>query len=163
MKALPEYALERFYDAPRETIWRMWTEAELFSSWYGPNVETRVHTMDVREGGTAHIEMQWADASQYQKFDYKVVQPPEKLVWIMSTADENWNSVRFPAMENWPQYLLSTVTINPEAGKQCMRFTWVPFGDVREEEVACFKAARQDVDAGWAAGLDLFEKLIVTL
>ena len=161
MKARPEYIWERFYDAPQEEIWNLWTDAELFSVWYGPNVETIVHQMTVTEGGTALIEMKWAEgASQYQKFEYRKVAPYEKLVWLQSITDENWQTIRYPQMEDWPQYLLATVDIHREAGKNCVHFTWSPFGDVTEKEIACFKSARLDADAGWMAALETCDEIL---
>ena len=46
MSDLPEYVLERVFDAPRELVWRTWTEPALLSRWYGPGVETIVHKLD---------------------------------------------------------------------------------------------------------------------
>ena len=43
MTELPTYILERSFDAPRELVWRTWTEPELLARWYGPRVETIVH------------------------------------------------------------------------------------------------------------------------
>ncbi len=43
----------RSFDAPPETVWRAWTEAELLDQWWGPKpwrAETK--SMDFREGGS---------------------------------------------------------------------------------------------------------------
>ena len=36
MSELPEYLLDRVFDAPREMVWRAWIDPELLSRWYGP-------------------------------------------------------------------------------------------------------------------------------
>ncbi len=80
MTDLPTYVLERSFDAPRELVWRTWTEPELLSRWYGPNVETIVHKLDVQPGGLWLNEMKWGDNAHYQRVEYTVVERPERLV-----------------------------------------------------------------------------------
>lgn len=158
MKARPEYVWEKFFDVPRETVWRLWTNPQLFAAWYGPNVETLVHRMQVAPGGLALIEMKWEDGkSQFQKFEYTKVDPGEKLAWLQSIADSAWNSV---AVENWPEYLLTTVEIHREGGRDCMHFTWSPYGDVTDKEIDNFKRARLDIDEAWKSALVLFDEVL---
>lgn len=158
MKARPEYVWEKFFTAPVADVWRLWTEPQPFAAWYGPNVETLVHQMQVEKGGEARIEMKWADnARQYQKFEYRDVQPQEKLVWLQSVADSNWNRVK---VDGWPERLLATVDIHQEAGKYCMHFTWSPYGDVSAEDIEGFKRARLDMDSAWKSSLALFDEVL---
>ncbi|MCH8250094.1 MAG: SRPBCC domain-containing protein [Proteobacteria bacterium] len=35
MSELPEYKLERIFEAPHELVWRAWTDPELLHRWYG--------------------------------------------------------------------------------------------------------------------------------
>ena len=39
MNELPEYKLERLFNAPRHLVWRTWTDPELLNEWYGPGAE----------------------------------------------------------------------------------------------------------------------------
>ena len=36
MSDVPTYVLEREFDAPRELVWKVWTDPELLPRWYGP-------------------------------------------------------------------------------------------------------------------------------
>jgi len=36
MSELPAYRLERTFDAPRELVWKTWTDPALLPRWYGP-------------------------------------------------------------------------------------------------------------------------------
>ena len=47
MSDLPEYVLDRTFAAPRELVWRAWTEPELLNRWYGPGAETVIHEFDL--------------------------------------------------------------------------------------------------------------------
>ena len=51
--------IERFFEAPADVVWRMWTEPEHFAAWYGPDGATvPVARMDVRVGGARLIGME---------------------------------------------------------------------------------------------------------
>ena len=69
MTDLPTYVLERTFDAPRALVWRSWTEAKHLARWYGPNVETIVHKLDVQPGGLWLNEMKWGDKSHFQRVE----------------------------------------------------------------------------------------------
>jgi uncharacterized protein YndB with AHSA1/START domain len=36
MSDLPTYVLARVFDAPRELVWKTWTDPTLLPRWYGP-------------------------------------------------------------------------------------------------------------------------------
>ena len=162
MTDLPTYVLERTFDAPRELVWRTWTEAELLSRWYGPNVETIIHQLDVRPGGVWRNEMRMSGGSSRELMKYTEVVPPEKLVWLHSMADENWDVTTNPRMPDWPKVLLTTVTFEDQGETTKMRFTWAPY-DASEAEIACFAAAMANLDKGWGAGMKLLEELLAEL
>ena len=51
--------ITREFDAPIETVWKMWAEAEMFKQWYGPmGMSVPVAEMDVTVGGTRKICME---------------------------------------------------------------------------------------------------------
>lgn len=37
MEEHKELTLTRVFDAPRETVWKYWTDANLIQQWWGPN------------------------------------------------------------------------------------------------------------------------------
>ena len=52
--------ITRVFDAPREELWREWTEPERFADWFGgPQNEVPISsvTMDVRVGGAWRLIM----------------------------------------------------------------------------------------------------------
>lgn len=162
MSDLPIYVLERVFDAPREMVWRTWTDPDLLPRWYGPNVETIIHQLDVRPGGVWLNEMRWDGKSNRERMEYTEVAPPERLVWLHSVADEDWNIASNPMMADWPRVLLTTVTFGEEGERTRMRLTWAPH-EASEAEIACFAAALENLDRGWGAGMDLLEELLAEL
>lgn len=162
MGDLPTYVLERTFDAPRELVWKTWTDPALLPRWYGPRVKTIVHRLELKPGGLWLIEMQWGGKSHYQRAQYMEVAAPERLVWLHASADADWNVIPSPMMADWPRVLLTTVTF-ATAGKQTkLRLTWVPH-EATAAEIACFAAAIGGADQGWAAGMKLLAELLAEL
>jgi len=162
MSDTPIYVLDRVFDAPRELVWKTWTDPELLVRWYGPGVETIVHKLDVREGGLWLGEMRWGDNSNYQRVEYTEVVPPERLVWLHSMSDAEWNVTSNPQMPDWPRVLLTTVTFEEDGAKTKMKLTWEPH-ESSEAEIACFAAAIDGLGKGWGAGMELLTELLKEL
>lgn len=162
MSELPTYVLERVFNAPRELVWKTWTDPKLLARWYGPNVETIVHRLEVKPGGLWLNEMKWGGNSHYERVEYTEVTPPERLVWLHSTADAEWNASPNAMMPDWPRVLLTTVTFEEEKGQTSMRLTWVPH-EASEAEIACFAAAMDGMGKGWGGGMALLEELLAEL
>jgi uncharacterized protein YndB with AHSA1/START domain len=79
------FTVTRVFDAPRERVWREWTEPERFADWFGGvdcEIPLSTVAMDVRPGGTWRAtmycgperrEIAWAG-------EYHEVDAPERLV-----------------------------------------------------------------------------------
>ena len=162
MSDLPTYVLERVFDAPRELVWKTWTDPELLTRWYGPRVETIVHRHDLKPGGLWLGEMKWDGNSNYQRVEFTEVDPPSRLVWLHSVSDAEWNVTANPMMPDWPRVLLTTVTFEEDGGKTKLRLTWVPH-EATEAELTCFAGALAGMDKGWGAGMELLAELLAEL
>ncbi len=158
MSDLPEYVLDRVFDAPREMVWRAWTDPELLPRWYGPGVETIIHKFDLKPGGMWLNEMKWGEKSDLSKMVFQEIVPQEKLVWHHSSTDADWNVITNPMMENWPRVLLTTVTFEDMGDKTNVRLTMVPV-DASDAEIACFAAAMAGMDSGWGKGYAILDEL----
>jgi uncharacterized protein YndB with AHSA1/START domain len=86
--------ITRIFDAPRERVWKEWTEPEAFADWFGgPEAEVPVSTvsMDVREGGAWRATM-FAGPGRHEiqwKGEYREVVEPERLVLTMSDQPDD--------------------------------------------------------------------------
>jgi uncharacterized protein YndB with AHSA1/START domain len=88
--------IERIVDAPREFVWRLWTEPEHFMAWYGPTGATiPVANMDVRVGGARLVCMEVQTPSGVMQMwftgEYLDVVEPRRLVYSESMSDEHAN------------------------------------------------------------------------
>ena len=162
MSEVPEYKLDRVFNAPRELVWRAWTDPDLLHRWYGPNIETVIHDFDLKPGGAWLNEMKWGGNSDFSKMVFQEVTPPERLIWRHSSTDSDWNIIANPMMADWPKVLLTTVTFTDEVDKTNVRLTQVPI-DASEAEIACFAAAMSNMDGGWGKGYAIIDELLQEL
>jgi uncharacterized protein YndB with AHSA1/START domain len=81
--------ITRVFDAPRELVWKEWTEPERFADWFGgteSEVPLSTVSMDVRPGGSWRLTM-FADPGRREirwKGEYREVVEPERLVFTVS-------------------------------------------------------------------------------
>ena len=162
MAEIPEYLLNRVFDAPREMVWRAWTDPEILHRWYGPNIETSIHQFDLKPGGAWLNEMKMGDKSDFSKMVFQEVTQPEKLVWHHSSSDPDWNIISNPMMPDWPRVLLTTVTFEDIGTQTKVRLTQVPL-DSTDAEIACFAQAMANMDHGWGAGYAILDELLTEL
>ncbi len=87
--------IERIFDAPRELVWRAWTEPEQFMCWYGPKgFALPTCEIDFRVGGRHLFGMRSPDGQEYWSTGvYLEIVPPERFVATDSMADEHGNTV----------------------------------------------------------------------
>lgn len=83
---LREFTLTHVLDAPRELVWRAWTEPKQLARWWGPEgITTPLQTieMDVRAGGVFRLTMVLdADGSEFPSdMTFREVTEPERLVY----------------------------------------------------------------------------------
>ena len=140
-----DLVIERIFDAPREQVWRAWTDPELFMRWWGPSTFTSpTCRMDVRPGGRYVWSMRDPDGNDYYSAGtFLEVVPPERLVYTDSFADKDGNIIppsTYGMSDAFPTELTVTVTLE-DLGKQTkMRttFSGMPEGPEKEMTAAGF-------------------------
>jgi uncharacterized protein YndB with AHSA1/START domain len=85
----------RVFDAPRELVWKAWTEPEYVMQWWGPTGFTSpVCKMDFRVGGKSVLSMKSPDGQEFwNAIEYIEIVPHEKIVSSMYFADAEGNKV----------------------------------------------------------------------
>ena len=78
-----ELVIRRVFDAPRELVWKAWTDPKHVANWWGPNGFTNtIHEMDVRPGGVWRLTMHGPDGTDWpNKMTFIEVVPPQRLVY----------------------------------------------------------------------------------
>jgi uncharacterized protein YndB with AHSA1/START domain len=94
-----ELVLTRLIDAPREILYRCWTEPALLKQWFAPKpYATPLAEMDVRPGGSSLIVMRGPDGQDMaNRGVYLDVVPNERLV-LTDAFTEAWQPSAKPFM-----------------------------------------------------------------
>lgn len=88
-----ELVVTRDFNAPRELVFRAWSDAELFRRWWVPKsapITLVSCEMDVRTGGSYTLVFAHPDAPEPMPFfgRYLEVLPPSRMVWTNEEAGE---------------------------------------------------------------------------
>ena len=111
-----ELVLTRVFHAPRELVFKVWTDPKHVAQWWGPHGFTNpVCELDLRPGGAIRIHMRAPDGTVYPMTGvFQEIVEPERIVFISAALDAAGN----PMFE-----VLTTVTFAEEGRKtkQTMR------------------------------------------
>ena len=83
------------FDAPRERVWRAWSDADLVMKWWGPQGFTSpLCRMDFREGGTTLVCMRSAEGWElYNTWTYRSIEPMDRIEFVQGFADKDGTRV----------------------------------------------------------------------
>ena len=103
MTTLPALQMKRTFQAPRERVFRAWTDPKELAQWFhaSPDYSTLVPEMDLRVGGKYRMEMHHKGGNVHRLGGtYREIEPPEKVVFTWRweadpNADESLVTVEF--------------------------------------------------------------------
>ena len=150
------FVISRTFDAPRDLLWKCFTDPERMKLWWGPKGVTIIASkMDLRPGGTYHYGMRTPDGKDmWGKFVYREIAALERIVFVNSFSDPDGGLTRHPLAPSWPLQMLSTFTfIEAGPGKTTFTVTWTPL-DPTPEERAAFDAGHDSMTQGWTGTME---------
>jgi uncharacterized protein YndB with AHSA1/START domain len=108
-----ELVLTRLIDAPRENLFRCWTEPSLLKQWFAPTpFTTPVAEVDLRVGGASRIVMQAPDGKEIPcPGTYLEIVPNRKLVFTDAYTGD-W----MPTTSGKP-FMTAIITFDDEGGQ----------------------------------------------
>jgi uncharacterized protein YndB with AHSA1/START domain len=91
--------IERILDAPRELVWKAWTDPAHMAQWWGPTgFTTTIEQMDVRPGGVFKQVMHGPDGTDYPNTSVFIeVVKPERIVYTLEGGRAGDSAMRFEA------------------------------------------------------------------
>jgi len=145
-----ELVLTRVFDAPRELVFKAWTDPKRVAQWWGPQGFTNpVCELDARPGGAIRIHMRGPDGTVYPMTGvYQEVVEPERLVFTSAALDEKGH----PLFE-----VLTTVTFAEQGAKtkQILRARVIK----STAQAAPYLAG---MEAGWTQSLERLSAFVAT-
>ena len=95
-----EFVIFRIFDAPREAVFKAWTDPKCLALWWGPKGFTNpICELDVRPGGVYRIVMRSIEGVDYPvKGVYREVIKPERLVMTIDCSEHpaEWHDLVKP-------------------------------------------------------------------
>ena len=151
------FIITRELDAPRELVWKVWSDPAHLANWFGPKGSTiLLSEMDLRPGGTYRFGLRGAGGDMYARWTFRDVVPGERLTTINEFTDAQANPIPAPFAESWPVKMISAVyleAIGPARTRVTVR--WAPFEATAAEETV-FANNKPSMNQGWSG---TFEKL----
>jgi len=150
-----EFVIARVFDAPRDLVFKVCTEAEHMKHWWGPKGFTWVSCkLDLRPGGLFHYYMRAPNGQEmWGKFVYREVVPTERLVFVNSFSDKDARTTRHPWSPTWPLEVLNYMTFTEQEGKTIVEMRGSPV-NATEQERKTFEAGFESMQQGFKATLD---------
>lgn len=152
--------ITRIFDAPREFVWKAWTDPELITKWWGPEGFTSPSAkVDLQVGGKAIFAMrgpvgsEW-DRVMYSSGVYKEIIPYEKIVTTDYFSDAEGNMIE-PSAEgqdpNFPKEMTITILFEEvENGKTKLSVIY-PKPETKEQMESMLKSGMEE---GWSSSLN---------
>ena len=148
-----DLVLTRIIDAPREKVYRAWTEVELLKQWFAPKPWTTLYAeLDVRAGGASLVVMADENGNEYPNPGiYLEVVPNEKLVFT-----DAYNSAWEPSGKPF----MTAILTFEDAGVGTTRYIAVVKHWSAEDREA---HAKMGFHEGWGMCADQLEQLARTI
>lgn len=148
-----ELVLSRLIDAPRDKVYRCWTEPDLLKQWFAPQPFTTSEArLDVRPGGANVVTMQSHDGLKFPNAGiYLEVIPNERLV-LTDAFTAGWSP------KDGPPFMVAIISFADEAGKtryEARVRHWTAEARIQHETMGFHK--------GWGQCADQLEELAKTL
>ncbi|SDN42385.1 Uncharacterized conserved protein YndB, AHSA1/START domain [Paenibacillus sp. yr247] len=160
----PELVFNRIFNAPRELVFKAWTEPEHLTHWWGPKGLTlRVASLDLRPGGVFLYSMKTPDGHEmWGKFVYGEITPPEKLVFTNSFSDAEGNTIRAPFSPVFPLEIRNTLTFEEQDGKTVLTMRGGPVNPT-DEESAFFVSMTESMQQGFGGTFSQLDEYLAKL
>lgn len=158
------FVITRTLHAPRDLVWKAWTEPERLAKWWGPEgCAIQVHKLDLRPGGIFHYTMSFPDGGDmWCRFAFREIVAPERIVWVNSFSDPDGGITRPPFDDNWPLEILNEVTLSEENDKTLLTLRATPI-NATDEEVSTFDIHRTSLNQGYSGTWNRLEEYLASL
>lgn len=156
------FSISRSCNAPRDLVWKAWTQAERLARWWGPKgCEIRVIKLDFRPGGIFHYAMSFQPGHEmYGRFVYGDIAAPERMQYVSSFSDPDGGVTRAPfggIAAEFPLEVLNTLTLTEQGGKTTPTLRGGPI-DASEAERRCYAGMFDSMQQGFTGTLDQLDE-----
>ena len=151
-----EAVVTRLFDAPRDAVWKAWTDPAQFKQWWGPKKHSVPECrIDLRVGGRYLLCERAADGSSlWVTGTYREIVAPERIVVTLSFADAQGNVVspgHYGLHPGLPVEMLVTVIFEARGDRTTLT---VRQAGLLDDQITGF------VGEGWGEAFDKLDALL---
>lgn len=148
-EVVKELTITRLINAPRQKVWKAWTDPKLVAQWWGPrNFSIPLCEIDLRPGGRIVIHMSGYGMLAPMAGVFKEIKEPERLVFTSNAyTDATLSKVLLEG--------LTTVTLADEGGK-----TRVTVHSAILKAAPEATQALAGMDQGWTEQIEKLEEFL---
>lgn len=161
-----QIVIERIFNAPKEQVWKAWTDPEIVKKWWGPkDFWSPSIKSDFRVGGKYIYAMHgpsgspW-DKNLYSAGIYKEIFPGEKIVVSDYFSDENGNKTS-PTDHGLPPDMPDEMNVMvrfEDLGNNKTKLS-IEYSSVDPKELEVMK--KTGMEEGWGTSLDKLEQILM--
>ncbi len=154
-----DFTITREFDAPRELVYRAWTDCDHFMHWFAPREFTTSHcSIDPRPGGSWTSAMRSPEGNDfYSSGTFVEIDEPSGFIIDEGFSDAQGNRVsaqEYGMSDDMPSEERMTVTLEEHAGRTRMTVRQSIPSDVAE---------RNGAPQGWQETLDKLDAYLSEL
>lgn len=158
-----ELVITRQFNAPKEMIFKSFSEAERLAKWWGPKGSLiKVKRLDFRSGGMFLYSVDYEGQVMWGRFVYGQILRPYSIEFVSSFSDEEGNITRAPFNQQWPLEFFNRWTLSEHEGMTTFTITVHPI-DASSEELRSFNELQPSMQEGFAGSLDQLEEYLAQL
>jgi uncharacterized protein YndB with AHSA1/START domain len=155
-----KFHMSRLVSAPRERVWRAWTDAKELPRWMGPQGSKTVHSdLDLRVGGGYHYALEFAGVTMWGLTHYREIVKPERLVYVQQFSDKDRGLAVHPLAPDWPKRMLATILFQDFGPKTLISLYWEAL-EPTDAERATFEQGMGGMNQGWAGTFERLDALL---
>lgn len=128
------------FDAPRDLVFKAWTEPERVKRWWGPkNFTCTDCRIDLRVGGVFFNCIRSPDGKEYcSQGVYRAIEEPQRIVSTDTFADSEGHPVppeQYGMSSDWPEEAVIEVNFTEYSGKTTVNIRHAPLPQGRERDM----------------------------
>ena len=159
-----ELLITRELNAPKELVYKVWTQKEHLEKWWGPKgFDLNVSKFDFTPGGTFLYSIAMPDGSEMTGlFVYLEIVPGEKVIFVNSFADKDGHIMRAPFSPTWPLEIYNEIDFSEKDGKTTIVLKGGPIHATPEERKT-FEDGFASINEGFSGTFAQLEEYLLQI
>lgn len=157
-----ELVITREFNAPKELVFKVWSQAEHLAKWWGPKGSSiTIAKFEFVPGGVFHYKMEMGPMTMWGKFVYHDINPYDSISFVNSFSDEEGNITRnpFPGMPVWPLEILNKLTLTEVNGKTTLTLRGRPI-NASAGEIEAYENSFDSMRGGFAGSFMVLDEYL---